>query len=464
MAAFPGARESESVWAVAPSWWTVRTSVIPFQTIFFLYIPLAASNLMMSVSNPIINAFLARLPEPEVSLAAFGLVWSLGVLIESPIIMILSTSVALVKDRRSYVVALRFTTGLALILSALSAAVYFSPLYDRLVLDLMSIPENVARAAQPAVQIMSFWTPAIGLRRLYQGILIRNRFNRLIAFGTVVRLVVQVLGLVAGALWTDLSAPIIGALTQIASATAEAVVVMWWARGVVVNEVLPREPEGAPLTYGRLVAFHWPLAATSAMRVLIQPIIAAGLARMADPQMTLAAWPVALGTVMLLNSFTMSIQELTIALVKDEASGRSVRRFTRTIGLALGVILTAVAFTPLVDLFLTHIMGVGPAVHDYAAAAIRWLVVLPTLMAHLSLFRGLMTVRWQTSAVRTGMVVHLLTLVGTLTAGVLVGQAPALMVAGLSTIAATTTETGYLVWKSRQWTPSPTIAPATAEP
>ena len=59
--------------------------------------PLAASWLLMASEQPVLSAIVARLAEPEINLAAWGgLVFPLALIIESPIIMLLSASTALI--------------------------------------------------------------------------------------------------------------------------------------------------------------------------------------------------------------------------------------------------------------------------------------------------------------------------------------------------------------------------------
>ncbi|MGD8396518.1 MAG: hypothetical protein PVF43_13705, partial [Candidatus Eiseniibacteriota bacterium] len=60
--------------------------------------PLAASWLLMGVELPLVSAVLARFPDPEIHLAAYGgIVFPLALLIEAPIIMLLAASTALSK-------------------------------------------------------------------------------------------------------------------------------------------------------------------------------------------------------------------------------------------------------------------------------------------------------------------------------------------------------------------------------
>ena len=76
---------------------------VTLATVYRTWWPLAASWLMMGLELPAVSAVMARLPEPTVSLAAYGgVVFPLALLIESPIIMLLSASTALSRDWPSY--------------------------------------------------------------------------------------------------------------------------------------------------------------------------------------------------------------------------------------------------------------------------------------------------------------------------------------------------------------------------
>ena len=59
--------------------------------IFKTWWPLAVSWLLMSVELPALSAVIARLPDPEIHLAAYGgVVFPIALIVESPIIMLLA--------------------------------------------------------------------------------------------------------------------------------------------------------------------------------------------------------------------------------------------------------------------------------------------------------------------------------------------------------------------------------------
>ena len=106
--------------------------------------PLAASWVLMGLEMPLVSAAIARLPDARVSLAMLGgIVFPLALLIESPVIMLLSASTALARDRAS----LRFLNRVMLVLgggfTALHALVAFTPLYDLIAGGLLGVPPEV---------------------------------------------------------------------------------------------------------------------------------------------------------------------------------------------------------------------------------------------------------------------------------------------------------------------------------
>ena len=87
--------------------------------IFWFWVPLAAMWLIMSAEQPSLTAIVSRLPEATKNLAAWGLTFSFALIIESPVIMLLTAGTALATHKQSYQRLLRFTHALALGLTVL---------------------------------------------------------------------------------------------------------------------------------------------------------------------------------------------------------------------------------------------------------------------------------------------------------------------------------------------------------
>ncbi|MBE2202708.1 MAG: hypothetical protein IAE79_29115, partial [Anaerolinea sp.] len=210
--------------------------------IFWFWLPLFASWLLMTAEGPIITAAINRLPDEVVMLAAQGIVMSLSVMIESPVINMLATSTALVQDYASYRLVRRFTVHLALLLTVVTILVAFTPLFHVVVVTWLEAPPEVARWVKPGMQIMTLWSAAIAWRRFLQGIMIRFGQTRKVAWGTAVRLLASG-GTVAGlALFTPWSGVIIGATALMAGVIAEAIYATVAVRPLLRAELHPDNP------------------------------------------------------------------------------------------------------------------------------------------------------------------------------------------------------------------------------
>ncbi len=430
--------------------------------IFSFWLPLAASWLLMALEGPAVQAAIARLPDPETSLAAFGIVLSLSITIEAPIIMLLATSTALSRDRAAYLVLRRFMVWLNLLLTVVAAVVAFTPVYDWIVPGALGVPEHIAAAARPGMGIMTFWSAAIGWRRFYQGILIRFGQTRRVSYGTVMRLLSSGGTAALLALWGALPGVWVGSCALMAGVLAEAVFVTWLVRPTLARHLstppcrglagpgAPPSPHTRPLTTRRVLGFHTPLAATSLLTLLSQPLISAGLARAAFPEQSLAAWPVASSVVFLARSFGMAVQEVIIALTDGPETLGPVRRFSFNIAMGAVLALALIAFTPLADLYLLEVAGVSPELAGFVVPGLQAALLIPGLTALQSWLRALLMKGEATSSIYQAMGINLTVTAGTLALGVALG-APGVQVAAVALTLAMLVELALLRRRARRW-------------
>ena len=156
--------------------------------IFRFWLPLAATWLMMAVEGPFLAAVIARLSEPIYNLAAYGVSFSLALVVEAPVIMLMSAATALARNRLSYLRLRTFTHVLNASVTLVMAVALLPPVFNAVAYGLIGLPPEVASRTHIALLILLPWPAAIGIRRLYQGVLIRHRLTRRVAYGTVARL------------------------------------------------------------------------------------------------------------------------------------------------------------------------------------------------------------------------------------------------------------------------------------
>lgn len=412
--------------------------------IFWLWLPLAVSFTLMMLEGPTVQAAITRLDQSALNLAAFGLVMSISLIIESPVIMLISTAIALVRDAQSYRILRTFVITLNLVLTVVTALVAWTPLYGLVVGGILGIPESIAAAARPAFQIMLLWTAAIGWRRFYQGILVRHGLTTRVSYGTAIRLFFTIVTAAALAIWGRLPGAIVGACSLMAGVISEAIATHLFALPVVRRiETEPRAATQQPLTISAIIAFHMPLAATSLLTLVVQPVTAAALARLAQPTATLATWPVIFSAMMVLRGWGMALQETAIAQAADQRAHQPLRDFTLIVAGATSLAALLLAFTPALDLYLRTVISLDPQLWSYVRGGLQVLLLLPGITALTSWLRGLLVAAGTTSNVYRGMGVNLVVNGSLLLLGVAF-QLPGILVAAVSLIVASAAEYLYL--------------------
>ena len=388
--------------------------------ILYFWLPLAASWLLMSVEVPVLQAAIARLPNMETQLAAFGIATSLEIAIESPVIMLLATCTALATSARNYLALRRFMILMNLAETCVAILMAFTPLYGFVVLGIMGIPAAIAVAAQPGMKIMVLWSAAIGFRRFLQGVLIRHGKTRWIGYGTAARLISSAGTGILLALATDLPGVYVGCTALMAGVLTEAGFIGCAARPTVRRLLSSAgSAQAESLSLMDIVRYHTPLAATSLLTLMAQPLIGAGLARMPNPEESLAAWPVIWGILFIFRSPAYALPEAVIALIAARRVKRQVRKFCTSTGFASTGAMALLAVTPLSGLYLRYLAGLPDRLTHFAIPALVLALPLPYINSIHSWFRGVLMYDRRTRAIYWGMGLNLLAMGVLVAAGVL---------------------------------------------
>ena len=123
---------------------TDTTNSLSLRKIFYFWIPLAATWLMMSVEGPFLSALIARLSEPEYNLAAYGVAFSFALIIEAPVIMMMSASTSLVRSYHSFLKLRTFTYSLNALVTLGMIILIIPSVFYFIAQDLIELPHEVA--------------------------------------------------------------------------------------------------------------------------------------------------------------------------------------------------------------------------------------------------------------------------------------------------------------------------------
>ena len=155
--------------------------------------PLMITQITENGVTMVINFFLGRLANPDLALAAFGVVSALNSLVASPLRNLVQTAQALVRDRADMRVMLKFSHQLTLVYAALVLVLFYTPLREVILDGIMGLPATLSHYAVPGVQMLLFVVIVWGYSSLFRGLLSAMRQTQIIATSAVIRLLVVIL-------------------------------------------------------------------------------------------------------------------------------------------------------------------------------------------------------------------------------------------------------------------------------
>lgn len=376
--------------------------------IFKFWLPLAATWLMMSMEGPFIAAIIARLPEPKFNLAAYGVAFSFALVIEAPVIMIMSASTALVKDNFSFIRLRNFTYLINGTITVLMVIFLIPPIFYYITINLISLPQHIANLTYIACIILLPWPGTIGYRRFYQGILIRNNYTRRVAYGTIIRLATMSATALILYLYSDYEGVIVGASALTVGVTSEAIASKLMSLKILksLREIdLPASNIG----YREIFTFYYPLALTSMLGLGVHPFVTffIGQSRMAIE--SLAVLPVINSLVFIFRSTGLSFQEVGIALVGDKGQGfNPLRKFAKYLALISAGLLVIIALTPLSSLWFYNISGLSKELTEFSHLPLIIISIMPVLSVFVSFQRSLLVAFKNTSPITPATAIEVL--------------------------------------------------------
>jgi hypothetical protein len=376
--------------------------------IFRFWLPLAATWLMMAVEGPFLAAVIARLAEPIYNLAAYGVAFSLALVVEAPVIMLMSAATALARNRLSYLRLRTFTHVLNAAVTLAMGVALLPPVFDAVADGLIGLPPEVASRTYLSLLILLPWPATIGLRRLYQGVLIRHGLTRRVAYGTVVRLAAMFSTTFLLARKGGLEGAWVGAAALTMGVSCEAVASRLMAGGALRNLMqTPGEATGAASSWVALTRFYYPLALTTLLSLGIHPVVTFFVSNSRASLESLAVLPVIGALVFIFRSLGLAYQEVVIALIGDDHEGyTALRGFGLLLGFGVAVGLSLIAWTPLAGVWFRDVSGLTDELAAFALIPTRILAIIPGPTAILSFQRAILVMRNTTNGITWATVIE----------------------------------------------------------
>lgn len=363
----------------------------------------------MALELPALSAVMTRMENPQIHLAAWGgVIFPICLIVESPIIMLLAASTALSKDWASFRIIRRFMFISSAVITVVHILIAFTPLYYFVVGTLIGAPQEVIEPARPGLMFMTVWSAAIAYRRLNQGLLIRSGHSRSVGVGTMIRLSTDVAILVSGLLAGGIPGATLAGLAVGCGVVAEAVYTGFRVRPVLRDELRQAEVVKPPLDIRMFLVFYIPLALTSVLNLLIQPLGSAALSRMPEALTSLALWSVVGGFVFILRSFGMAFNEVVVALLENGQSYYQLRRFGMILAAVVTVALVMVSATPVGVFWFRTVSGLSMELAQLAQKAVWFALPMPAMTVIISFYQGILVSNRRTKGITESMAIFLL--------------------------------------------------------
>ena len=422
---------------------------LTMQRIFQTWWPLALGWLLMTIEIPVLTAIIARAPNPEVNLASWGIAFVVVLIIGSPAIMFLATSTALSKDWGSYQTLRGYMITVLTLLTVLHALLAFTALFDVVVVQVIGVPPEIVEPARLGLRIMLPWSIGVGYRRFNYGVLIRFGQARAVATGVLFRLGSDVIILTIFYWLGGYSGLVIAAATFTLGIVAEGIYSRVRVHPILQNQLKQAPTMAEPLNIRLFASFFVPLALTSILQMLVQPIVSAGLSRMPNALESLAVWPVVFGLLIIFTSAGMSYTEVVVVLLDEPRALNKLGRFTAMLGLITIGLLLIMSATPLAELWFRHVAALPVNLVLLATWGLWITLPMPGLRVMESWYQGILINGKHTRSITESVIVFLVTSGLFLWAGVIWGATTGLYIGLFATVFGDLTRTAWLWFRTR---------------
>lgn len=361
-----------------------KPTQIRYRELWSQFFPLALSDVTMALGDPLVSLTLAHLPDARVSLAAVGIAKSQAVFFESPIIMLLHASNALAAKPGSRKTLYWFTLILTTLMSSLCAVLCWEPVFQKVAVETMGVPIELAQQTRLALTILILWPAIIGWRRIFQGLLIHNGFGKAIGTASVARAV-----MLAGLLYLGYQSPlepvVLASSAMLIGVFCELAFVI---RSAAVHNLISIPQDGAPaMKLKDLFKFYWPLANSMMVVWGGRALLTAVIARAGDGSLALAAWPAAWGLVLLVANSTRMVQQITIRHLHRTKPVRLLA-FAASVGFLFTAVLVILSFGPLSESSVQLFLGGDQGLYISALVVLRLCLFIPLMVALQNGFQG----------------------------------------------------------------------------
>jgi hypothetical protein len=348
------------------------------------YLPLVATSYLLTSTNPLLAAALARTSDPATALAGYGVAFALSGVLYAPLLVVQQISAQRLLRIGDLTSVRRLTAVMGLLLSGLAALIAFSPAGTFVLERVVGVHDLILDEALSAMTVLWPVPLLTGVRALNQGRLVAGHRTNPIAAATGVRTVV--LASVAFALTTTSAGAWLGGVAFTAGLAAEALLVTFArAPTPTVPERSVMESEGE----NRLLSSSTPLVLNVMLWWSTPLIITSVLARTPEPDCSIAAFTVVEAVAWFLSAPVGQLQHASLALVDCRRTHARIRMYAGALTAGVTLFLGILAIPAVRETILWTGFRLDPSLLEPAGLAFPVAALYPLLYGHRQYYQGL---------------------------------------------------------------------------
>jgi hypothetical protein len=342
-----------------------------------LLLPSALNLGMAQILAPALNAMLARTANPEAAIGGFAVALGISGLVALPQLRIQHLTLVFFEDAVSLARLRRFVVGFAVLVTLLAALVGLTPL-SGVVLDRLFATEGALRdeAALALMVLVPF--PALMVARMHlYGVALRAERPWIVWVGTGGGAATVLIG-AAVLLAAGVDGAPVAAIAVTAGATLEVVALL--LATAPIRRAPGRVGTETP-TQRALMRFFTPLLFAAFLPAVSTPLITATVSRSPEPDVSLAAFPLAMSIFTFVTLIAGGVQPTVLSLFARGDNASAIGRFAVIVGLVAMIGGVLVAWVPpLTALVVEDLLGTEGRLAELTTVGLRLLSFLPPLM------------------------------------------------------------------------------------
>jgi hypothetical protein len=383
-----------------------RTSAPGVREFARFYAPLAATSLLLTVTNPILTGALARAGNPTVALTGFGVAFAVTGVLYAPLLVLQQVTATRLLGGDGLDEVRKFALTWGVVSSAAEGSLAFSPVGAQLLRTVVGIRGDALGEALNAVQVLWPVPLLTGLRSIYQGRLVAGRHTGRIAMATALR--TTVLATVAALLVARSGGAWLAGLAFTAGLAVETAVVALVPTGRAPLQTQRVTERGSQL---RILSLSGPLMLNVVLWWATPLVIASVLARTVDADLAIATFVVVEAAAWFVAAPIGQLQNASIALVDGVRAHLRVRTFAATLALGMTLVLTVLAMPAIREEFLWSWFRLDSGLMAPCLLAFPLTVGYPLLYGSRQYHQGLFVRVGRTVPVARGAVLRMLVIV-----------------------------------------------------